>query len=127
MLVHDCPWWVSVVLAGVFYALMRWVPPMMSVDEALLGNILRALPSNAWIGAALLLMLAGLNLWVRLLKVMFQRAPANHATHGKDATVPQCPTCGGGMVNRTAKRGANAGKRFWGCVRYPTCEGTRTL
>ncbi len=133
MLVHDCPWWVSATLAGVVYALMRWVAPMMSTDELLLGNILKALPPNAWIGAALALMLAGLNLWVRILKMIFQRAPALDATNGKDATkhdaamVPQCPNCGEGMVNRTARRGANAGKRFWGCVRYPTCEGTRTL
>jgi restriction system protein len=38
---------------------------------------------------------------------------------------PACPTCGGGMVMRQAKRGPQAGTSFWGCPRYPTCRGTR--
>jgi restriction system protein len=42
----------------------------------------------------------------------------------KPAT-PACPKCGGEMVQRVAKRGANAGKSFWGCLRYPTCTGVR--
>jgi restriction system protein len=37
---------------------------------------------------------------------------------------PKCPICSSGMVERTAKRGANAGNRFWGCVAYPACKGT---
>jgi restriction system protein len=36
-----------------------------------------------------------------------------------------CPKCGGEMVRRVAKRGANAGKAFWGCRRYPQCHGVR--
>lgn len=35
-----------------------------------------------------------------------------------------CPKCGGAMVKRTAKQGANAGKMFWGCSGYPQCRGT---
>jgi len=41
--------------------------------------------------------------------------------------VPQCPTCGGAMVKREARRGANAGKAFWGCADFPKCRGTRNL
>jgi hypothetical protein len=62
ILVHDCPWWVSTMLAGVIYALMRWVAPAMAPDDPLLGPLTKALPSAAWMGAGLLLMLAGLNL-----------------------------------------------------------------
>lgn len=36
-----------------------------------------------------------------------------------------CPVCGGAMVRRQAKRGANAGGHFYGCSRYPVCKGTR--
>jgi restriction system protein len=43
------------------------------------------------------------------------------------AAVPSCPTCGGQMVMRTAKRGANAGKDFWGCSGYPRCRGIRQM
>jgi restriction system protein len=42
-----------------------------------------------------------------------------------EASVPACPRCGGGMVQRVAKRGTNAGKFFWGCGRYPECRGVR--
>ena len=36
-----------------------------------------------------------------------------------------CPTCGGGMVLRTARKGRNRGKRFYGCARFPRCRGVR--
>jgi len=35
---------------------------------------------------------------------------------------PRCPKCGAEMILRTAKSGANAGKRFWGCSNYPKCR-----
>lgn len=38
-----------------------------------------------------------------------------------------CPVCGSPMVRREAKRGANAGKAFYGCSRYPGCRGIRTV
>jgi len=41
------------------------------------------------------------------------------------SSVPACPKCGGEMVQRLAKRGANAGKTFWGCRQYPECRGAR--
>jgi restriction system protein len=36
-----------------------------------------------------------------------------------------CPKCGGAMVKRNARRGANAGQAFFGCSQYPSCRGTR--
>ena len=39
--------------------------------------------------------------------------------------VPSCPKCGSPMVQRTAKAGANAGAKFWGCSKFPACRGTR--
>lgn len=38
-----------------------------------------------------------------------------------------CPQCGGAMVRRVAKHGANAGSAFWGCSRFPACRGTRAV
>lgn len=38
---------------------------------------------------------------------------------------PECPLCGKPMIKRTIKRGAKAGKQFWGCSTYPQCQGTR--
>lgn len=43
-----------------------------------------------------------------------------------DSTAPACPLCGKPMVQRTARRGSNAGSQFWGCSAYPACKGTRT-
>ena len=39
--------------------------------------------------------------------------------------VPTCPKCQGSMQLRTARFGANAGGKFWGCNNYPHCKGTR--
>ncbi|MCQ2450052.1 MAG: NERD domain-containing protein [Clostridia bacterium] len=38
-----------------------------------------------------------------------------------------CPSCGGHLVQRTAKRGPNAGNQFLGCSNYPKCKYTRNL
>ncbi len=51
-----------------------------------------------------------------------------HVQHVKQivkekAATKSCPRCGAAMVERTAKRGANAGKTFWGCSRFPQCRG----
>jgi len=43
---------------------------------------------------------------------------------GSAATKRSCPKCGGELVLRTAKRGPNAGGRFWGCSNYPKCRQT---
>lgn len=41
-------------------------------------------------------------------------------------TAPACPLCDRPMVQRTARRGSNAGNQFWGCSGYPACKGTRS-
>jgi hypothetical protein len=38
------------------------------------------------------------------------------------STPPVCPKCGIPMVLRTAERGSNAGKKFYGCANYPKCQ-----
>jgi len=40
-----------------------------------------------------------------------------------NAEEPVCPKCGSAMLRRMGKSGANAGKEFWGCSRYPGCRG----
>lgn len=39
---------------------------------------------------------------------------------------PACPKCGSPMVQRVARKGSQAGNRFWGCTRFPTCHGVRS-
>jgi ribosomal protein S27AE len=38
-----------------------------------------------------------------------------------------CPKCGEGMVLRTAKRGDNQGKQFWGCSGFPKCRTIKRI
>ncbi|MCG3130330.1 MAG: hypothetical protein FLDDKLPJ_01084 [Phycisphaerae bacterium] len=42
-----------------------------------------------------------------------------------EGQAPACPRCGALMVRRTARRGPNANRQFWGCPGYPNCRGTR--
>lgn len=37
-------------------------------------------------------------------------------------TEPSCPRCNADMVLRTARKGPNAGGKFWGCSRFPACR-----
>jgi restriction system protein len=41
------------------------------------------------------------------------------------APEPLCPKCGGPMVKRFGKHGAQRGQPFWGCSSYPACKGVR--
>lgn len=38
-----------------------------------------------------------------------------------------CPQCGSPLVLRTAKKGSNAGKQFYGCSTFPKCRYTKEL
>jgi restriction system protein len=38
-----------------------------------------------------------------------------------------CPKCGRPMALRTARRGDNQGKQFWGCTGYPKCRTVRQI
>lgn len=62
------------------------------------------------------------------------RYPSTLATHQKHVRYVKtiknekenkisCPKCGSEMILRTAKKGKNQGKQFWGCSRFPHCRG----
>lgn len=40
---------------------------------------------------------------------------------------PMCPDCGKPMRLLTARKGRNAGSKFWGWSDYPACKGTREV
>ena len=43
---------------------------------------------------------------------------------GKVAETQKCPKCGSEMISRTAKKGKNIGRQFWGCSNFPKCRST---
>ncbi len=50
--------------------------------------------------------------------------PSNNHSAANDDVVVACPRCSSVMIRRTARRGTNAGREFYGCSRYPNCKGT---
>ena len=60
----------------------------------------------------------------RLQKRSENRVPLNSTN---TASIPACPNFRGQMTLRTAKEGRNAGSQFWGCTKYPACNGTQPV
>lgn len=56
-----------------------------------------------------------------------QRLAAAPLAPTQKPAVPACPECGSPMRQRTASKGSNAGRDFWGCSTFPRCRGTRQL
>lgn len=59
----------------------------------------------------------------RELKEAATRLPVENVTENE--SIQQtiiCPKCGSTMVKRKATKGANAGKEFYGCCKYPKCR-----
>ena len=61
----------------------------------------------------------------RLARMIDSVSPNAVALPAQAPASPSCPSCGEAMVLRTARRGTNVGKQFWGCRAYPRCRGTR--
>ena len=58
------------------------------------------------------------------LKSMSDNCPDDielHRPYIDDVTI-KCPKCGKQLVLRTARRGANAGRQFYGCSNFPKCR-----
>lgn len=64
----------------------------------------------------------------RLHAARLQERQKQNRTDQSNPTDPSdkkpCPSCGKPMVLRTARKGPNAGSRFWGCSGYPGCRAT---
>ena len=53
--------------------------------------------------------------------------PVTTSQHTDEESSQACPKCGGELVARTAKKGANVGKQFIGCTSFPRCRYTRNV
>jgi hypothetical protein len=121
------PWWVGVALAVVsyfgFHVLAIQDPAPVAKDVAELGAFARS---------KLLHTLAVLLQYVLPAAFLFGAlGSVIKRTRGEKAPLTPnevvCPSCGARMVMRTARRGAGAGRKFWGCSKYPACKGTQEV
>ncbi len=67
-------------------------------------------------------LIAGSELW----EIMQSVKTVSPVVKGEQtlASVKICQGCGKEMVLRTARRGSQAGQKFWGCTGYPVCKNT---
>lgn len=45
----------------------------------------------------------------------------------RHSSTTMCPKCAAELVLRTARTGPNAGRKFYGCLRFPACRYTRDV
>ena len=50
--------------------------------------------------------------------------PSSSGEKDTVSSVPVCPKCGAKLILRTAQKGPNAGKQFYGCSSFPKCKFT---
>jgi hypothetical protein len=115
------PWQVSAVLAVVVYIGLRWVLPAISSDNSFLNVFIRALSAAAWIPALVI----GVIAIVSAVRAKRMNPSAKAQSFSAAPSEPSCPQCGGAMVQRVARKGANTGNSFWGCTNFPKCRGVR--
>jgi hypothetical protein len=138
------PFWLGPVLAIVVYCAMRWIIPSLLIGKIeiapvkpgevpdLVGPVFRNGFGNAsnflapWAATALMVFWA----IAEITKWASRRAARNDSDRlepsQSPAGAPQlCPKCDSAMVIKVARKGKNAGSRFWGCARWPECDGTR--
>ena len=57
------------------------------------------------------------------LAIMKVKETASRRATDKSDSVPMCPVCGRMMVLRIHRNGPNAGKKYYGCMDSPKCNG----
>jgi restriction system protein len=64
---------------------------------------------------------------VRLVSGVQRGAAAAPVMPAVSVASRECPQCGKALIVRQAKRGPQAGGRFWGCAGYPACRYTESI
>ncbi len=139
-LTSKIPWWVSLgIAAGGYFVLHKIatspaapiVPGKM--PDVMSEIILKGLATGGQYIIPILFFTAAIASLVRSKLTKSTDKPESFQqtipSAAREASKPSvaCPDCGGAMVHRSAKRGANAGSMFWGCTSYPRCKGTRPI
>lgn len=131
------PWWVSLVLAVVgYFVLHAYANHPIAISTApgksmdfIIPAMLKGIANFGQYLVPMLLVIAAVLSWYKTRKAESTQKPASGLSRKFDPVSTQqslsCPVCSNAMKLREAKRGATAGKSFWGCSDYPRCKGTR--
>lgn len=138
-LTSKLPWWVCLGIAVVgYYVLHKYAtspfpPPVPGKVPDMLSEVMfKGFATGGQYIVAILFFVAAIVSFIRnRLPKSSQESPLQDlgARPVRKSSTPAvaCPECGSAMVQRSAKRGANAGKLFWGCTNYPKCKGIRAI
>jgi hypothetical protein len=118
------PWWIGVLLAIISYFVLDLFAG--HTGNNIWETILLVFKYFFLIGFIVAAVLSAVKQWKR--ESTFEEQTGNELDIDDDQPTvvrerPNCPKCGGRMVKRTAIKGVNAGKEFWGCSAYPKCGG----
>lgn len=131
------PYWAALVLAVISYFLLHAYATQPTnivvapgqIASAMIPSVLKGLATAGQYAMPILFVSAAILSWFRRSKPNSLQKVSTSSTqspsHVRNSNSPSCPLCSGDMVRREAKRGANVGRAFWGCTKYPTCKGTR--
>lgn len=60
-------------------------------------------------------------------EVTLKQAENTYEGSAEEPPFFKCPKCNGKLILRTATKGTNAGKQFYGCSNYPKCKYIRNI
>ena len=139
-LTSKLPWWLCLGIAAVGYFVLHKyatapISPMVpgKASDLMSEVMFKGFATGGQYIVPILFVAAAI---VSLIRTKFGKTddelvsrPQATARPVRKASTPAvaCPECGGAMVHRSAKSGANAGNMFWGCSNYPRCKGTRAI
>ena len=125
-LLVECPWWVSVLVAGFAFVFLKFIFPTIHFPGMAVNAFTKGLSSAAPFVALVLLLpapIAALNSWLKRRRGGYCKGLEKFPMEMAPAQV--CPKCGSDLVVKTANKGNSPGQRFWGCSKFPQCRFTK--
>lgn len=118
-LMVEFPWWVSLVVGGILYVGMRYVLPAVVSKGGMAEGIAMVASSLA----PFVLFAFGVTAVISAIKGASRKMRKSAESRARiEQGIASCPKCGSQLVLRTAHRGANSGRKFWGCASFPRCR-----
>ena len=130
------PWWAGMLLALISYFFLHNIATAPQVNTANLvpgqlgsfavGQLKRTLALFGQYILPFAFSLGAILSFIRNKKDKNEKSTySSYSKPNATENSPSCPNCGSSMVKRTAKKGVNAGRYFWGCSSFPNCYGKR--